>query len=1438
MRRSLVLISSVVMLSASTGLPPASASAQSSSPGAAGPHIAYVHDELGRLEAVIDPSQGVARYRYDAVGNITAIERPNLTDVSVIEVTPDWGVPGDRVTIEGTEFDGDIASDRVTFGGIAAVVESASGTSLVARIPAGAVTGPITVTTPAGFATSTETFTVGSRAPAVTAVEPTIIHTGESLTITGRNLGSDPASLDVAAGRTHLRVEHSDGSSVAAFAPAATGSGRVSVSTPWGQADGPDLFVIPDVFPVEQIGVTARALQGVPLRLAVPPGAIAVILTDASAGTRLTLDVAEAAGTPTQLPISLFDGRSMAVQNATPFTSTWSTAGLHESGTYTILVDGTGSTIESPITLTVVSVTDPVVTIGSDRAPAVISLTRPGQHAVARLAGRAGDRVTLIADPVDPPGTAELRDPFGMLLASGQGPGIVMGPIELASDGGYTVIYTPFELAVGQVSLEVVGASPEESVAARTDGQPVQLDLPTPGQAAHVSFDGGKGARIAIVGAASGGCFDYTLDGPDGVIFAGATWCDGAEQLSEPLALPQSGTYDLSVTGEALVTGSVTVRLFEVTDAIGTIIPNGPALQVEFEVPGQNAGLTFPAVAGATYDVRFENIAVPRVTAQIVAPDGNVAFGNELDPAGLTASVGPALVEGDYIINLDPAGTATGSIEVSVTESSPGALHGRVAVVARGRAVKSALTTVRADATGSPAECPHVRSPSLAEAVLPNRWTPTMPEAWSPGADALKGAWTTGRPPSPWERVPLEQAGPGVTSLAGRVLRLHGLPLARVRLSIGPAWTCSDPSGRFLLSGIPAGIHVLRIDGGTADIGERHYGTFDTAVTVLAGATTPLPFTVWMPLLDETNSIRVPQRLRAPLVLMSPLIPGLTITIPVGASIRDASGRRVHSLTITPVPVDRAPFPTPSMGTFFPVYFTVQPAGLVIEGGSARIVYPNTTREPASRRAQFFSYEPGDGWESYGDGTVSRDGRSVVPSVGLRELVPAAMGFFGDAPENAPKTGEGPAGTGGEPVDLASGLFVEEITDLYLPDVIPIALERTYRTGDEVVRGFGIGASTPYEMFLTTRDEGRETKLVLADGEAVSFRSIGVQPGVGQVWEATTTPGTFLGARIFDAEGVAPNAHWQLVTVDGTRYLFGHSALLAISDPNGNTVTVSRPSYGQAEGPVTQVTSPNGRWIVFAYEDPLYPSLVTRVSDDAGRVVRYEYDEKGRLIAVTDPMLGTTLYAYDDQDRRTSVTTPRGIHFLRNVYDQAGRVSRQIQADGSLHTFTYTTEGGRITATDYTDPRGTLRHVVFDATGWVRSATYAVGLPEEQTWAWERQPGSGLLTAEIDGLARRTEYAYDSVGRLLSTTRLAGTPGAVSTSRVYDPITGRLAAMRDEAGHRTSVERDQRGLVTGVADASGRVWSIESDDSGALVAATDPSGGNTRVDYRLGEPTG
>ena len=99
---------------------------------------------------------------------------------------------------------------------------------------------------------------------------------------------------------------------------------------------------------------------------------------------------------------------------------------------------------------------------------------------------------------------------------------------------------------------------------------------------------------------------------------------------------------------------------------------------------------------------------------------------------------------------------------------------------------------------------------------------------------------------------------------------------------------------------------------------------------------------------------------------------------------------------------------------------------------------------------------------------------------------------------------------------------------------------------------------------------------------------------------------------------------WDLTLTNGTRYGFAFTGeLQSLRDRHGNTVTLTR-AGGTDSSPITQVTSPNGRWIQFTYDAS---NRIIQAQDNIGRVVTYGYDAPGRVATVTDPHGGVTQYS-------------------------------------------------------------------------------------------------------------------------------------------------------------------------------------------------------------------
>ncbi len=555
-----------------------------------------------------------------------------------------------------------------------------------------------------------------------------------------------------------------------------------------------------------------------------------------------------------------------------------------------------------------------------------------------------------------------------------------------------------------------------------------------------------------------------------------------------------------------------------------------------------------------------------------------------------------------------------------------------------------------------------------------------------------------------------------MTALAGQVLRLNGEPLANVALGIGSIATRTDDTGRFLLTGVEPGVHALVIDGRTANRPGRTYGRFEANVELKRAETVVLPYTIWMPKLDTQHAATIPRYTTEEVVITTPRIPGLEFRLPAHAALRDEDGTPITEITITPIPLDRPPFPLPA-GVDVPLYFTVQPGGAYVytrAATGAALIYPNGIGASAGTKFQFWNYEADrKGWYVYGLGTVTPDGRQVAPDPGVRlyELTAAMV----QGPSSAPPEGTAPGSnaTGGDPVDLTTGLFVLSHTDLALPDVLPIVLTRTYRPRDSISRAFGIGATHPYDIFLVGNILPYTwQELILPDGGRIHFDRISAGAGyTDAVYEHTATPTRFYKARLaWNGNG------WTITLKDGTLLIFPDSynttrpqqaAITELRDRFGNRLLLTRDGASN----LTRITAPSGRTIDFTY-DASY--RVTQAKDTIGRTVTYTYDASGRLATVTNPVGGVTSYTYDASHRMLTLTDARGITFLTNEYDTAGRVVRQTQADGTTYQFAYVLDPttGKINQTDVTDPRGIVRRLTLSSAGY----PLPIRGPSERRW--------------------------------------------------------------------------------------------------------------------------
>jgi RHS repeat-associated protein len=695
------------------------------------------------------------------------------------------------------------------------------------------------------------------------------------------------------------------------------------------------------------------------------------------------------------------------------------------------------------------------------------------------------------------------------------------------------------------------------------------------------------------------------------------------------------------------------------------------------------------------------------------------------------------------------------------------------------------------------------------------------------------------RPDRPLPSLQPLQAAPGITALAGEVRTLSDQSLEGVTLRVGEQTARTDETGRFLLISVPPGHHELLIDGRTASRAGQVYGVFEVGIDVRAGRTNVLPFTIWMPEIDTEHTVSISSPTTDEVVVTTPHIPGWELHLPPGTIIRDKDGQIVTQISITPIPVDRPPFPLP-FGAEFPMYFTVQPGGAYIEPYGARIIYPNITKEPPGTRINFWNYDPEEkGWHIYGRGTVTRDGGQVVPDEGV-SVYELAGASAGPSPKGQPQ-GSGSGGavpSDGDPVDLATRLFVVEKTDLFLPDVLPIALTRTHRPANSIqgLKPFGVGSEHIYEIGLFFDTQFQEADLVLAGGSRVHYSRI--SPGTGSanaLFEHTATPSVFFGSKL--QKGLD---RWELPRKDGTVYEFSDSGvplLVSVRDRNQNRITILRKQV--EHGKAIQVLSPNGRWLRLTLDDA---DRVVEATDNIGRIVTYTYNTQANLLStVTDAAGGVTEYRYDSVHGNSigTIKDARGIVFFTNAYNEMGRIIKQTQADGSTYEFEFTVDvNGNTTQSLVTDPRGNIRRVTFNADGYILTDTRALGTPEEQTTIYERETGTNLVLSITDPLGRKTSNTYDAMGNVTSITRLADTSEAVTTRFTYEPKFNQPTTVTDPSGHTIACAYDENGNLTILTDALGNSMTLAYNSQGQIVSITDALGNVAQVTYDFGISSG
>jgi YD repeat-containing protein len=305
----------------------------------------------------------------------------------------------------------------------------------------------------------------------------------------------------------------------------------------------------------------------------------------------------------------------------------------------------------------------------------------------------------------------------------------------------------------------------------------------------------------------------------------------------------------------------------------------------------------------------------------------------------------------------------------------------------------------------------------------------------------------------------------------------------------------------------------------------------------------------------------------------------------------------------------------------------------------------------------------------------------------------------------------------GEPIDPATGDYVDCRTDLEYPSILPLQLTRTYPGKDRVQGLLGSKWISNWSQRLLYDREEPTVVLEDADGQCLKF-ALGYRPEFNSrhlkapYYHLT---GTRARALLFDARTQQTlifttdeeNSHVGRLTAiedrNGNRidfiYTAEHLSRIVHSDGIAFTVRTTREGYIES----LAIEGEGGTLVQYGYDAT---GAMTDVRSLFGGEFHYTYTEEGWLKHWHDSGATRVDLDYDSEGRVIGTRTPEGLYNDRFIYFPEKRKTRYIDATGACRTLWFNEDNLLIREED---PLGNVTEHQWDGLERKKSTTDGLG---------------------------------------------------------------------------------------------------------------------------------